>query len=63
MFFQDHQLSLWNTHIKNKDVLNLDDKIAVTKKGVETLLSSTEKAKLTSSNNPSQFKSVYDFID
>ncbi|WP_192983057.1 cell wall-binding repeat-containing protein [Marinilactibacillus psychrotolerans] len=58
-----YQLSLWNKQIANESQLAIGNQIAVTKQGVESLLSSTEKANLTSSNNPSKFESVYDFIN
>lgn len=58
-----YQLSLWNKHIADESLLKIGDKLAVTRQGVENLLSTTEKAKLTSNNNPSQFESVYDFIN
>ncbi|MFL2072613.1 cell wall-binding repeat-containing protein [Marinilactibacillus psychrotolerans] len=58
-----YQLSLWNKHITDENLLKVGDKLAVTKQGVENQLDPLEKEKLTSSNNPSQFESVYDFIN
>lgn len=57
------QLTVWNRHIPNINVLAVGQTLAVTRTGVEQLLSSADKARLMLTNNPSPFKSVHEFID
>ncbi|WP_343754480.1 cell wall-binding repeat-containing protein [Alkalibacterium iburiense] len=57
------QLQQWNGQVSNINNIKIGDKLAVTRQGVESMLSASEKAKLIGTNNPSQFKDAQQFID
>ena len=56
------QLSQWNTHIKDINNIAIGTKLAVTRKGVESMLPSAQKSNLIKTDNKSQFNNVQDFI-
>lgn len=57
------QLIYWNTHITNPDQLKVGTKLAVTRAGVESMLSAADKARLTKSGDGAQFDTPQEFID
>lgn len=56
------QLRHWNSHISNINILQVGDKIAVDRQGVESMLSSSDRARLVSNDNPAEFNSTHEFI-
>lgn len=57
------QLRVWNGHISNINNISPGDRLAVTREGVESMLSSEERQALHQGNNESMFNSVDEFID
>lgn len=57
------QLRVWNTHVSNINVLQQGDQLAVTRQGVERMLSEGERSNLHQGDNDSLFNSVGEFID
>lgn len=57
------QLFQWNGHISNVNNLPIGARLAVTRQGVENMLSDADKRLLHSGDNPSQFNNVAEFID
>lgn len=58
------QLSTWNPHITNINILRAGDRLAVTRAGYETVtLTDAQRGALHKGNNPSPFANVHEFID
>jgi flagellum-specific peptidoglycan hydrolase FlgJ len=57
------QLEQYNPQITNTNQISIGQKIAVTRQGVESMLSASERSRLVGSNNPSQFNNAQHFVD
>lgn len=57
------QLKYWNTHVSDINVLKVGTQLAVTRRGVERMLSSTDKSRLYTGGATSVFASNKEFID
>lgn len=56
------QLRQWNGHISDVNILRQGERIAVTRQGVESMLSDAERANLISGGDPHYFGSAQNFI-
>lgn len=56
------QLKYWNTHITNTSKLTVGSKLAVTRQGVENMLSSTDKNRLYKTGGKAEFSTSQGFI-
>lgn len=57
------QLKYWNTHVSDINVLKVGTQLAVNRRGVERMLSSTDKSRLYTGGASSVFSSNKEFID
>ncbi|WP_051258391.1 glucosaminidase domain-containing protein [Atopococcus tabaci] len=57
------QLQEWNSHVTNINVVPVGTRLAVTRRGVEEMLSPSDKARLYKGGATSQFSTPQEFID
>lgn len=57
------QLKYWNTHVTNTSSLVVGTKLAVTRQGVESMLSSTDKNRLYNGGGQAEFSTGQGFIN
>ncbi|WP_413526676.1 GW dipeptide domain-containing protein [Marinilactibacillus psychrotolerans] len=57
------QLKYWNTHVTNTSNLVVGTKLAVTRQGVESMLSSTDKNRLYNGGGQTDFSTAQGFIN
>lgn len=57
------QLKYWNSHVSNINILNVGTELAVTRRGVEKMLSDADKSRLYTGGATSDFSTRQEFID